>query len=354
MQVCAYSLRMLALMPEDATVLMPTELPEEQSFDISLRPKNLQEYVGQQQVKENLLIAIHAATKRKEALEHVLLHGSPGLGKTTLAHVIGNELGVTVRVTSGPALERAADVAAILTNLGESDVLFIDEIHRLPRAVEEMLYPAMEEYAIDLVVGKGPAARTLRLDLPKCTIIGATTRLALLSSPLRDRFGLTYHLDFYSEADINAILERSARLLNIQLDPDARALLSARSRRTPRVANRILKRVRDFAQVRANGKIDVPNAKAALEQLGVDQLGLDQTDRRGLITILDQFNGGPVGLSTLAATTGEDVRTLEDVVEPFLLQIGLLVRTPRGRVATPVAYQHLQREAPSDLQQRLV
>lgn len=335
-------------------VLDPVELPEEQSFDIALRPTTLADYVGQQHVKENLLIAIHAARKRKEALEHVLLHGSPGLGKTTLAHVIGHELGVTVRVTSGPALERAADVAAILTNLGEGDVLFIDEIHRLPRAVEEMLYPAMEEYAIDLIVGKGPAARTLRLDLPKCTIIGATTRLALLSSPLRDRFGLTYHLDFYRESDLVAILERSAKLLKIQLDPEARQLLATRSRRTPRVANRILKRVRDFAQVRANGTIDVANATAALEQLGVDQLGLDQTDRRVLITILEQFNGGPVGLSTLAATTGEDIRTLEDVVEPFLLQIGLLVRTPRGRVATPVAYQHLQREAPQDLQQRLV
>ncbi len=341
-------------MPDRANILTPEEKPDDQTFDIALRPRSLQEYVGQGVVKENLTIAIHAAKHRKEPLEHALLHGSPGLGKTTLAHVIGNELGAQVRVTSGPALERAGDVAAILTNLGDGDVLFIDEIHRLPRTVEEILYPAMEEYAIDLVVGKGPAARTLRLDLPRFTLIGATTRLALLSSPLRDRFGLTYHLDFYSDADISNILERSAKLLRIPLEAEARDLLAGRSRRTPRVANRLLKRVRDFAQVRAAGTVDVQSATAALDQLGVDQLGLDPTDRRTLMTIIEQFNGGPVGLSTLAATTGEDVRTLEDVVEPFLLQMGLLVRTPRGRVATPVAYQHLQREAPKDLQQRLV
>ncbi len=335
-------------------ILTPEEKPDDQSFDIALRPTSLGEYVGQATVKENLTIAIHAARHRKEPLEHVLLHGSPGLGKTTLAHVISKELGAQVRVTSGPALERAGDVAAILTNLGDGDVLFIDEIHRLPRTVEEILYPAMEEYAIDLIVGKGPAARTLRLDLPRFTLIGATTRLALLSSPLRDRFGLTYHLDYYSEEDISSILERSAKLLKVPLEQAARTLLAGRSRRTPRVANRLLKRVRDFATVRTGGTVDVPSTTAALEQLGIDQLGLDPTDRRTLITIIDQFNGGPVGLSTLAATTGEDVRTLEDVVEPFLLQAGLLVRTPRGRVATPVAYQHLQREAPADLQQRLV
>ncbi len=341
-------------MPTASNILAPEEKPDDQSFDIALRPTSLQEYVGQESVKENLTIAIGAAKHRKEPLEHVLLHGSPGLGKTTLANVISKELGVNVRVTSGPALERAGDVAAILTNLGEGDVLFIDEIHRLPRTVEEILYPAMEEFAIDLVVGKGPAARTLRLDLSHFTLIGATTRLALLSSPLRDRFGHTYHLDFYSEEDISRILERSARLLKIPLQPEALALLASRSRRTPRVANRLLKRVRDFATVRAGGIVDAASTTGALEQLGIDQLGLDPSDRRTLLTIIDQFNGGPVGLSTLAATTGEDVRTLEDVVEPFLLQVGLLVRTPRGRVATPVAYQHLQREAPQDLQQRLV
>ncbi len=335
-------------------ILAPEEQPEEQSFDISLRPKKLTEYVGQAQIKESLVIAIRAAQHRKEALDHVLLYGGPGLGKTTLAHVIGEELGTTVRVTSGPALERAGDLAAILTNLAEGDILFIDEIHRLPRAVEEILYPALEDFAIDIVVGKGPGARTLRLDLPRCTIVGATTRLALLSGPLRDRFGLTFHLDYYTDDDIATILERSARLLGITLDPAAKQLLSTRARRTPRVANRLLKRVRDFAQVRHDGVVTVPAATAALEQLGIDTLGLDVVDRRVLTTIIDQFNGGPVGLSTVAATTGEDMQTLEDVVEPFLLQMGLLVRTPRGRVATPIAYQHLERDMPKDLQQRLV
>ncbi|MFA6588370.1 MAG: Holliday junction branch migration DNA helicase RuvB [Patescibacteria group bacterium] len=341
-------------MPKAKDILTPEEQPDEQIFDISLRPKNLSEYIGQEAVKENLKIAISAAKHRKEPLEHVLLHGSPGLGKTTLAHIIGAELGVAVRITSGPALERAGDVAAILTNLGEGDILFIDEVHRLPRTVEEILYPAMEDFAIDIVVGKGPSARTLRLDLPRVTIIGATTRLALLSAPLRDRFGMSYHLDYYSEKDIEIILERSARILKIPVEPDARKLLASRSRRTPRVANRLLKRVRDFAQVKTGGKVNVDSAKQALEQLGIDPLGLDPTDRRILICIIDQFNGGPVGLSTLGATTGEDIQTLEDVVEPFLLQIGLLVRTPRGRVATPLAYEHLQRSAPLDLQQRLV
>jgi Holliday junction DNA helicase RuvB len=251
-------------------------------------------------------------------------------------------------------LERAGDVAAILTNLAEGDILFIDEVHRLPRTVEEILYPAMEEFAIDIVVGKGPSARTLRLDLPRVTIVGATTRLALLSAPLRDRFGMTFHLDYYNEADIDTILARSAKILKINLEPEARKLLASRSRRTPRVANRLLKRVRDFAQVKSGGVVSVSSATQALEQLGIDALGLDPTDRRVLTCVIDQFNGGPVGLSTLGATTGEDIQTLEDVVEPFLLQIGLLVRTPRGRVATPVAYQHLQRATPVDLQQRLV
>lgn len=341
-------------MPKAKDILTPEEQPDEQSFDISLRPRNLNEYIGQESVKENLKIAIGAAKHRKEPLEHVLLHGSPGLGKTTLAHIIGAELGAAVRVTSGPALERAGDVAAILTNLGEGDILFIDEVHRLPRTVEEILYPAMEDFAIDIVVGKGPGARTLRLDLPRATIIGATTRLALLSAPLRDRFGISYHLDYYSEKDIEIILERSARILKIPVEPEARKLLASRSRRTPRVANRLLKRVRDYAQVKAGGKVNVDSAIQALEQLGIDTFGLDATDRRILSCIIDQFNGGPVGLSTLGATTGEDIQTLEDVVEPFLLQIGLLVRTPRGRVATPLAYQHLQRNAPVDLQQRLV
>ena len=319
----------------------------ERDFEVGLRPRTLAEFVGQQALKDNLNVVIEAAKKREEPLEHVLLYGNPGLGKTTLANIISNELGAQIRVTSGPALERVGDLAAILSNLGKGDVLFIDEIHRMNRTIEEVLYPAMEDYALDIVVGKGPTARTLRLALERFTIIGATTRLSLLSSPLRDRFGMTYHLNFYEHDDIGKIIERSARLLNVDADADAIQLLSERSRRTPRIANRLLRRVRDFAQVRAEGRVTKPVAENALKMLNVDHHGLDDVDRRLLLTIIEKFQGGPVGLSTLAAATQEEIDTIEEVYEPFLLQLGLLARTPRGRIATDAAYRHLGFDAPN-------
>jgi Holliday junction DNA helicase RuvB len=326
------------------------DLPERE-FEVGLRPQRLADFVGQAGIKENLGVLLDAAKGRGEPVEHVLLYGNPGLGKTTLAHVIGNEMGAQVRVTSGPALERVGDLAAILSNLGKGDVLFIDEIHRLNKTIEEVLYPAMEDYALDLVVGKGPTARTLRLGLEKFTIIGATTRLSLLSSPLRDRFGATFHLNFYEPGDIEAILARSARLLNVEAQPEAISLLSSRSRATPRVANRLLKRIRDFAQVKADGRIDVPVAEAALKMLDVDQHGLDRVDRHILSTLIEKFRGGPVGLSTLAAATQEEIETLEEIHEPYLIQLGLIDRTPRGRMATEGAYRHLGRPMP---EQKLV
>lgn len=318
----------------------------EREFEVGLRPQNLTDFVGQQALKDNLNIVIEATKKREEPLEHVLLYGNPGLGKTTLANIIANELGAQIRVTSGPALERVGDLAAILSNLGKGDVLFIDEIHRMNRTIEEVLYPAMEDYVLDIIVGKGPTARTLRLNLEKFTIIGATTRLSLLSSPLRDRFGMTYHLNFYEHNDIGRIINRSSKLLNIETDDDAVSLLANRSRRTPRIANRLLRRVRDFAQVRANGKITAPVATDALAMLNVDTHGLDDIDRRILQVIIEKFHGGPVGLSTLAAATQEEIDTIEDVYEPFLLQLGFLARTPRGRVATDAAYRHLGFDPP--------
>lgn len=320
-----------------------TEEPQgaEVVFEDTLRPSRLTDYIGQGHLKEGLHVFLAAAKKRSEPLEHVLLHGAPGLGKTTLAHILAKETGVEIRVTSGPALERAGDVAAILSNLEPNSVLFIDEIHRLNRAVEEILYPAMEDFQLDIVLGKGPAARSVRLELPKFTLIGATTRLSLLSAPLRDRFGATYRLDFYQPEELLQILQRSARILGVTIDEASAKAIADRARRTPRVANRLLKRVRDYADVHAEGHISASLANTALDQLDIDPLGLDDVDRKILRTIIEQHQGGPVGVNTLAAAVAEEMDTLEDIYEPYLMQIGMLTRTPRGRMATPLAYRHL-------------
>jgi holliday junction DNA helicase RuvB len=308
---------------------------------VSLRPRLLDEYIGQDRIKENLRIAIVAARNRGEPLDHVLLYGPPGLGKTTLACVIANEMGAQVRITSGPAIERPGDLAAILTNLEAGDVLFIDEAHRLSRAVEEILYPAMEDFALDLVIGKGPGARSVRLNLPRFTLIGATTRYAMVSPPLRDRFGSVYRLDFYDEGAIGAIVRRSAGVLGVLINVDGVKELASRSRGTPRVANRLLRRVRDYAEVMANGSVDGAVAREALGRLDIDALGLDDVDHKILRSIIEKFRGGPVGLDTIAASISEEADTIEDVYEPYLIQLGFLDRTPRGRVATPHAYDHL-------------
>jgi Holliday junction DNA helicase RuvB len=319
--------------------------PEEQKIENVLRPKEFSEYIGQDRVKQNLKVSITAAKKRKEPLDHVLLYGPPGLGKTTLATIIANEMGAQIRVTSGPAIDRAADLASILTNLGDGDVLFIDEIHRLNRSVEEVLYSAMEDYAIDIVLGKGPSARSLRLDVPKFTLIGATTRTGALAAPLRDRFGMLYRLEYYKPEEISKIIKRSANILNANLQENAADLLSSRSRLTPRIANRLLKRVRDYADVNGDGIIDTIKTEKALELLDIDSMGLDPADRLLLSAIIDNYSGGPVGLNTLAALLGDEVSTVEDFYEPYLLQIGFLERTPRGRKATHKAYKHMGRDS---------
>lgn len=316
-------------------------LSEDRDSDVTLRPKHLSDYVGQEKAKGNLKIYIEAAKKRGESLDHVLLYGPPGLGKTTLSGIIATEMGVNIRVTSGPAIEKQGDLAALLTNLAEGDVLFIDEIHRLPRQVEEILYPAMEDFALDIIIGKGPAARSIRIDLPRFTLIGATTRAGQLSTPLRDRFGVLLKLELYTSEELASIVRRSAGILDLPITEDGAYEIASRSRGTPRIANRLLKRVRDFAQVRGDGRIDAEIASFALGALEIDALGLDNIDRRMLETIIRLYNGGPVGLETLAATLGEEAITLEDVYEPYLMQIGFLSRTPRGRCATRLAYEHL-------------
>lgn len=318
----------------------------EDAQESSLRPKTLAEYIGQEKAKENLSIFIQAARKRQESLDHVLLHGPPGLGKTTLAGIIAQEMGVNIRITSGPAIEKPGDLAALLTNLNEGDILFVDEIHRLNRSVEEILYPAMEDYALDIIVGKGPSANSIRLDLPHFTLIGATTRAGQLSAPLRDRFGVTLRLELYTPEELSKIVTRSAGILNCDIVPEGAYEIARRSRGTPRIANRMLRRVRDFADVKADGVITKAVADEALCALEIDYLGLDPVDRRMMAAIIENYNGGPVGLETLAATIGEESVTLEDVYEPYLMQLGFLTRTPRGRCVTQKAYQHLHKPVP--------
>ena len=313
---------------------------DDAQYEAGLRPRMLNEYIGQDRVRDNLHVSIAAARGRKEALDHVLLYGPPGLGKTTLAYVIGNEMGVAVRATAGPVIEKAGDLVALLTNLQEHEVLFVDEIHRMPPAIEEVLYPAMEDYEVDIVIGQGPSARSVKVPLQKFTLIGATTRAGLLTSPLRGRFGIVHRLDFYTDADIEEIVRRSARILNVSVDDDAALEIARRSRGTPRIANRLLRRVRDYAQVRADGKISGAVARAAMKLLEVDDHGFDEVDRKLLRTIIDKFSGGPVGVNSIAAAINEEKDAIEDIYEPFLIQAGFLDRTPRGRVATARAYQY--------------
>ena len=324
----------------DERIISSRQLEGDNDAEYSIRPKTMEEYIGQDKVKDSLKIYIDAALQRHEALDHCLLYGPPGLGKTTLASIIANEMGVNIRVTSGPAIEKPMDLAAILTNLGPQDVLFIDEIHRLSRAVEEILYPAMEDFSLDIIIGKGPSAQSVRLSLPPFTLVGATTRAGLLSAPLRDRFGVISRLDLYTKEDLTTIVTRSAQIMNVDIAPEGAAEIASRSRGTPRIANRLLRRVRDFAQVRADGRITKEVADEALLMLEIDKLGLDATDKKMITSIIYNFGGGPVGLDTLAATIGEDTSAIEDVYEPYLLQLGFINRTPRGRCVTKLAYDH--------------
>ncbi len=328
-------------MDENNITKLEVEGIEEEQMEKSLRPKTLSEYIGQNKVKKSMKIYIQAAKKRGEPLDHVLLYGPPGLGKTTLSNIIANEMNSKIKITSGPAIEKSGDLAAILTNLSEYDILFIDEIHRLNRAVEEILYPALEDYSLDIMIGKGPSARSIRLDLPKFTLIGATTKAGSLTTPLRDRFGIVSRLELYSEEELNDIIKRSAQILEVKIDEKASQEIARRSRGTPRIANRLLKRVRDYAAVLGDGSITIKIAKTALNNLEIDELGLDEIDRKILDTIISKFNGGPVGIDAIATTIGEEVDTLEDVYEPYLIQIGFISRTTRGRVALPDAYAHL-------------
>jgi len=328
-------------MDEERIISPELEDVSEERLENSIRPKTLAEYIGQTKVKENMKVYIEAAKKRGEPLDHVLLYGPPGLGKTTLSNIISNEMNSNIKITSGPAIEKPGDLAALLTNLSEFDVLFIDEIHRLNKSVEEILYPALEDYTLDIIIGKGPSARSIRLDLPKFTLIGATTRAGALTTPLRDRFGIVERLELYSPEDLTTIVKRTSNILDIPIDNEAAMEIAKRSRGTPRIANRILKRVRDYAAVLGNGAIDIKMAKIALNKLEIDDLGLDEIDRKMLNTMITKYGGGPVGVEALAATIGEEVGTVEDVYEPYLMQIGFISRTPRGRIVLPTAYKHL-------------
>jgi Holliday junction DNA helicase RuvB len=330
----------------DNRLVTAARAEDDVQYEAGLRPKTLDDYIGQDRIRENLQVSIAAAKQRGEALDHVLLYGPPGLGKTTLANVIANELGVSIRPTAGPVIEKPGDLAAMLTNLQAREVLFIDEVHRMPPAIEEILYPAMEDYELDIIIGQGPSARSVKVPVHRFTLVGATTRTGLLTSPLRARFGIVHRLDFYSEADIDEIVRRSARILGVSIEPDAAAEIARRSRGTPRVANRLLRRVRDYAQVRADGRITEAVADSALKLLEVDDRGFDEIDRRLLRTIIDKFSGGPVGVGTLAAAMSEERDAIEEIYEPFLIQIGFLDRTPRGRVATPRAYEYFGLTAP--------
>ena len=330
----------------DERIISTRQLDGDNEVEHSIRPKTMDEYIGQDKVKDSLKIYIDAALARREALDHCLLYGPPGLGKTTLASIIANEMGVNIRVTSGPAIEKPMDLAAILTNLGPQDVLFIDEIHRLSRAVEEILYPAMEDFSLDIIIGKGPSAQSVRLSLPPFTLVGATTRAGLLSAPLRDRFGVISRLELYTKEDLTTIVSRSAQIMNVDIAPEGAAEIASRSRGTPRIANRLLKRARDFAQVMGDGVIDEETADLALQRMEIDHIGLDSIDRRLLLTMINSYGGGPVGLETIAAAIGEEAITIEDCYEPYLMQIGYLGRTPRGRVATALAYEHFNMTMP--------